>query len=200
MEQFLDYWNKYVLLEIYEKNFWKQMLEKQKVECIQFVEKYLNEVSESSALNFPTIDNIQENPGFFHAKYRLAQLDQIKGIFQVMRGEKDKSINYFIKSNNIIDESFVIAREYKNNEKSRFNYPNYMRTTKATNYYFLADYNKMEKSYGIKLQDYQKYELAVLFILQNNEETARKLLLKISSNNKCYNKAKKLLEKLNEDK
>ena len=189
----MDYWKMYFDNQIFNKPYWTFMLENKKLEDINQVENYLNDFIKEAELGLATIDNIQNNPGYFHAYYRLAQIKQIKGIVCVMKNKNEKAKPFFEESNGLIEKSFKVANEYRENPKNKFNYPNYMRTVRAINYHFLGDFEKTHYSYGNKIKPYQMFEKAQLYLLENKVEEAIKILNEIPQNDNCYNKGIRLL-------
>lgn len=198
LDNYLDYWRMYFEHQIYNKDYWRLMFENKKYEEINQVDDYISKFIEVSDTSIATIDNIQENPGYFHAHYRLAQVKQIKGIIYYIKNKKDESVKFFEESNEIINKIFTVANEYRKNDKNRFNYPNYARSVRAINYYFIGDYERAHDSFGFKLRPYQMYEDAQIYLLQGEKDKAKERLNNIPKDDTCYNKANKLMEKINE--
>jgi tetratricopeptide (TPR) repeat protein len=141
-------------------------------------------------------NNIDDNPNYFELRYRLSQIEQIKGITLLMRGKPiEQCLEYFESSVKYADDVLNSAKELRNTGFRGFKDPEYVKPIKAISLFFLHDYNECHKCF-INAKPYMLYEEARIFVLCNQIDEALRVLAKIPENDKCRNKANKFRDSL----
>lgn len=201
IDYLFKFWEDYIANRIYGREVKDyKFSEKRQKEMIN-TKKYLDKICEISDYEHLGVDQIISKPSYFDVEYRIAQIYQNMGLLLILSkaGEEDYN-NAFNKSNQIIDELLSVANKYKENRNIHFNYPNYVKLPKAINLYLLKKYDECHICFK-NCKDYMKYEEARIYMLTNETDKAKMCLNSISSKDKVFNKAQKLLKKLeNENK
>jgi len=137
-----------------------------------------------------------KNPSYFDLKYRIAQINLVKGIVYVLK-HKNKSAcdSLFEETFKISEELLIRARELHKRGRWKGNYPDYVKPIKAKALYFLGRYEECHKCF-YKAKKYMLYEQAQIYALCNESEKALEILKQIPENDNCSNKAKELIEVL----
>ena len=193
IDELFNYWDIYFNWKVGKKEIKQIMISSKYDEKISDIESTLQQLTEYCDINNPTIDLINEKPSYFDIQYRMAQIYQIRGIFEGLRGNKEHCYDYFRKSNEIIEKLFEVATKYRNNENAKFSYPNHTKKIQAINYYYLGDNEKCHNCF-YRAKVYMQYEEARLYVLQKEVDKAIQILQMIPSNDKCFNKSQRLLE------
>lgn len=196
IDNIYDYWECYWNKELFNKDikdvkFSDLREEDIKRDCV-LMEK-LNNILNIGNVN---IDLINSKPNYFDVRYREAQLEQVKGLYKMLKGfDKSRYVAHFEKSKEIIDDAMNVAHKYRKNPYAKFNFPHYLKLPKAINHYFLQEYELIEDCF-IKARFYMIYEKGVISALMGKIELAINELSSIPENDNCYNKAQKLIERL----
>ena len=141
-------------------------------------------------------NNIDDNPNFFELRYRLAQIEQTKGITLLMRGQPiEELLEYFERSVKYADDVLNAAQELRNTGFRGFKFPDYVNPIKAISLFFLHDYNKCHRCF-INAKPYMLFEEARIFVLSDDIGEAIRVLAQIPENDKCRNKANKLRDSI----
>ena len=197
IDSFLAYWDDYVKFMLWEQKTKSYKLQSTYLNRIISVENYLNILF--SEKNFDDLSkiNIQDKPGYFDVQYRLAQIEQIKGLVYVMKEKKPSEYTHFFeKSNGRIDAIFSLAKERKE-KNEKFNFPHYAKLPKAINLYFLENYEECHRCF-YHARPYMLYEEACIYALCKDYTNAANILTQIPESDTCYNKAQKLIERIQE--
>jgi hypothetical protein len=194
-----QYWDLYFENKFYNKPIKSYKLERKQLSDITTVDEYMQRICEEKDLSQPNLDLLLEKPSYFEIKYRLAQIKQIEGIVYILKGKGcEEYEKYFKESNAHLEDLFNVVKTYK--EKVKFNFPDYARVPQAINDFFLGDAETCHRRF-YRAKPYMKYEEARLYILEGDNENAKRILMEIPREDKCYNKAQKLLRDLeNENK
>ena len=193
LDNFLNYWDEYVRNKLFGKSYWSFMFEEKQKNRLDLVEEYLLRLINDEYFEQANIDNIKDNPGYFHIVYRLSQAKQQKAIFNIVTSKNYTDL--LKESNELIKKSFGIADEYRKDKENKFNYPSFMRKIKAINYYLLGEYEEAHRTYsGSRLRTYEIYENALLFALHGDAKNALDTLRFIPKPDLCRKKADFLME------
>ena len=192
------YWDAYVNREIFSTPISKYLLEKERLDLLLQVEHNLTEIitTRRYSLNQQRV-KLGSYPNYFHIYYRLAQVEQSKGIvYIVTKKPQEDCQKFFEQSNTYLNSILTVAKQEQ--ERQRFSYPNYAKLPKAINMFFLGKYDKCHYILS-KGQPYEKYEEGVMYYLQRDKSKALEVLRGIPADNNCYKKAQKLIELIEND-
>lgn len=195
----LNYWQVYYNNKLFNYEIKDLYTKDLKLDDINYIEGILNKLSDFCELNVVSIDHVNSKPNCFDIWYRIAQIKQIKGIYFIFKeGQNQKSLDLFDESNKILKNAFEVAIKYKNNQYAKFKFPDYIKSTQAINYYFLGEYELCHKCFN-NARNYMLYEEAIFYLLQEKKDKAISNLSIIPNNDKCYNKAQKLIERIKDE-
>ena len=142
-----------------------------------------------------TASNINDKPSFFDAQYRKAQILQSRGFVALLTGkEQDEYLPLFCDSAGIIDNLLKTAKQLRS-QGIRFMFPDYLKVPQAVNYCILHKDNQIDNLF-FKAKPWMMYDFARICVLNENLGKALQLLKEIPKEDKCYNKAEKLIERL----
>ena len=195
IDMFFTYWDDYVKLNLYDQSFYRRILEAPRLQHILKVEEYLKQLfAEKNCDDISQVD-LQDKPNYLEIQYRLAQIKQIEGIVYVLLGKaKSEYIRYFEKSNEHIEELLSFAKNQKE-KNARFNFPHYAKLPKAINLYFLEEYEQCHRCF-YHAREYMIYEQGCIYALCKDYDNAIVALSTIPEANTCYNKAQKLMQRI----
>ena len=198
LENYLCYYDAYVDNKIFEKPIKDYLFKKERLENILEIESHLNKIIELRGYNENNKRiNLQDKPSYFDIYYRLSQIEQLKGLVYILKGEKEeKYIDFFKNSNEYVEKVLKLAKERVGKEK--FLFPDFVKLIKAINLHFLNQYDECHKNF-YKAKSYMIYEEGVLYYLQGEKERALKVLKTIPSNDMCYNKSQTLIERIEDE-
>ena len=196
IDMFLNYWEHYFNHKTFAVEIKQYILsERRKLEIIN-ISNLLSKLHTFCGFENVSIDHIKEKPNYFDIMYRIAQINQITGIYNILTGQDKKIYEpYFAESNKIISNILKVANTYSQNSNVKFNYPHYVKLPKAINHYFLKETEECHRCF-YKSKIYMQFEEARIYILEGDKEKATKILSAIPDTDKCYNKSQKLLGKL----
>lgn len=174
------------------KNYYKDDIQMNRIDkCAE----YLHIVLELSP-DQVNRNNIDNNPNYFELRYRLAQIEQTKGIILLMRGQPiEELLECFERSVKYADDVLNAAQELRNTGFRGFKFPDYVNPIKAISLFFLHEYNKCHRCF-INAKPYMLFEEARIFVLSDDIGEAIRVLAQIPENDKCRNKANKLRDSL----
>ena len=196
INQLLNYWDVYFNMKQYGIQPREYTTKEERITVIKTIDKYLEEVHSLLGCSNPTIENINQKPSYFDVKYRLAQIKQIEGFVYIFKGyDEDTHRKYFIESNAHLEELFATVKNYKGNEKAKFNFPSYAKIPQAVNDFILGDTKNCHGRF-YRAKPYMQYEEARLYALEGDNESAKRILMAIPPEDKCYNKSQRLLRDL----
>lgn len=198
LENLLKYYDSYVDNKIFEKPIKEFLFKKERLESIPKIEAYLNKIIELRGYNQGNTNiDLRVKPSYFDIYYRLSQVEQIKGLIYVLKGEKEeKFIGFFNTSNRYANKVLTLAKERMGHEK--FLFPDFIKLIKAINLHFLKQYNDCHKNF-FKVKNYMIYEQGVLYYLQNDKVHSLEVLKTIPNNDTCYNKAQTLIKRIKDE-
>lgn len=195
LENLLKYYDAYVNNNIFGKPIKDFLFKKERLESIPKIESYLNKIIELRGYNQDNKNiDLRVKPSYFDIYYRLSQVEQIKGLVYVLKGEKEeKFINFFQASNEYVNKVLDLAKERSGQEK--FLFPDFVKLIKAINLHFLKQYDECHKNF-FKAKNYMIYEQGVLYCLQEEKELALQVLKTIPNKDTCYNKTQTLIKRI----
>lgn len=194
---FFNYWDDYVKLNIFNQEIKPYMLKDQQLKEIVKAEEYLTQLFTKKNFDNLSQINLQDKPSYFDLQYRLAQIEQIKGIVYVLKGKASSDFaHFFEKSNERIDALFSLAKDRKE-KNEKFNFPHYAKLPKAINLYFLESYEECHRCF-YHARAYMLYEEACIYALCKDYANAVEILTQIPKSDTCYNKAQKLIQRIQE--
>lgn len=195
IDNYFTYWDDYVKLHIFDQAIKAYKLKDQQLKEIVQVEEYLKRLYSEKHFDDLSLIDLQDKPNYFEVQYRIAQLEQIKGIVYVMKGKEYSEFFHFFKESNErlnILLSYAKAQKEKN---EKFNYPHYAKLPKAINLYFIGEYDECHRCF-YRAREYMLYEEGCIYALCKDYSNAIKVLSTIPEQDKCYNKAKNLLSNI----
>ena len=198
IENLLNYYDAYVDNKIFGKPIKEILFKKERLESIPKIESYLNKIIELRKYNQDNKNiDLKVKPSYFDVYYRLSQVEQIKGLVYLLKGEKeDKAKSFFELSNDYVKKVLDLAKERIVHEK--FLFPDFVKLTEAINLHFLKRYDECHKNF-FKAKNYMLYEQGVLYCLQNKKELALEVLKTIPNKDTCYSKAQILIKRINDE-
>lgn len=198
LENLLKYYDAYVDNNIFGKPIKEFLFKKERLESIPKIESYLNKIIELRGYNQDNKNiDLRVKPSYFDIYYRLSQVEQIKGLVYVLKGEKEeKYIDFFKTSNEYVNKVLNLAKERAGKEK--FLFPDFIKLIKAINLHFLKQYNDCHKNF-FRAKNYMIYEQGVLYYLQNEKEHSLEVLKTIPNKDTCYNKAQTLIKRIKDE-
>lgn len=186
-------WEKYSSNLINAQPHKSYFFETERLEKMCVVEGYLKKIIEIEHYESGSF-KLSDHPNYLDILYRLAQLEQEKGLVYVARGKMEDSQSFFKKSNEIVKQVFALA--YDRREKGeKFNFPYHVKLTKAVNLYFLGAYEQCHKCFN-NAEPYMLYEEGVMYYLSGEKQFALDVLGRIPEGNMCYEKSQKLIERI----
>lgn len=195
IDNYLDYWESFTKKNVLGWDYPKYILTDERENLIDETLRYLKEIIE--IFNYDNEDvkfNFRETPNYFHFQYRLAQMEMLKGVFLKIKGSVGQEVKeLFLSSKTRINRLFKEADRLR--DVRGFKYPNYAKEIKGINCFFLDESDKSHKCFRNAVP-YMLYEEANIYYLESNKEKAIECLSKIPSNDKCFNKAQLLKEKI----
>ena len=89
-------------------------------------------------MNFDDLNHLDldDDPNYFELQYRLAQIEQVKGIVYVMKGKNREDFAHFFEASNRRIETLLSCAKVQKEKDARFNYPSYVKPVQAINLYF----------------------------------------------------------------
>lgn len=198
LENLLKYYDAYVDNKIFGKPIKDFLFKKERLESIPQIESYLNKIIEIRGYSQDNKNiDLRAKPSYFDIYYRLSQVEQIKGLVYILKGEKEeKYLDFFKNSNEHIEKVLNLAKEKIKQE--RFLFPDFVKPVKAINMHFLNKYDDCHKNF-FKAKNYMIYEQGVLYCLQGEKDLAREVLKTIPNNDTCYNKAQILIKRIKDE-
>ena len=198
IENILRYYDAYSDNRVFNKEVSEYFFQQDKTERIVKCEKYLQKITEiESYSNKNNIDLQNDKPNYLDVYYRLAQIEQIKGLFYVLSNKPyEKYSSYFTTSNTYVDKVLELAKERRG--KEHFLFPYHVKLTKAINLHFLNQIVQCHECF-YNAKPWMIYEEGVLYFLQNNTEAALKVLKTIPQRDTCFTKAQKLINKITDE-
>lgn len=198
LENLLKYYDAYVDNNIFGKPIKDFLFKRERLKSIPKIESYLNKIIELRGYNQDNKNiDLRVKPNYFDIYYRLSQVEQIKGLVYILKGEKEeKYIVFFKTSNEYVNKVLNLAKERAGHEK--FLFPDFIKLIKAINLHFLKQYNDCNKNF-FRAKKYMIYEQGVLYCLQKEKEQALEVLNTIPNNDTCYNKAQILIKRIKDE-
>lgn len=198
IENLLQYYKAYTSNVIFKKPIGEYFLQQDKMADILKCDEYLHIILDvGNYKDKERVDLQHDKPNYFEVYYRLAQIEQMKGLIYILKGEQyDKYAKYFSTSNIYVENVLALAKERKG--KENFSFPYYTKCTKAINYHFLNQYEKCHECF-YNAKPWMIYEQGVLYYLQDSKKEALKVLKTIPQSDTCYNKAQTLINKINDE-
>lgn len=193
-ERFKRYWDIYFDVAESNASYPAYMVDEERIQLLNRCSDYLDRIIALTPVK-PDFNNIKYKPNYFDIQYRVALIEQYKGFIPVLRGKaKDEYLPIFEKSRDIIDGLLIEAETLKK-QGARFLYPNYVKMPQSINLFFLGETDKCERCYD-RAQPWMKYQKGQMLALFSRYADAISVLKEIPPNDLCYNKAQKLIERL----
>jgi hypothetical protein len=168
-------------------------LAKERLEKVNVVEKYLTQMIIEE--NYESGNyKLGKTPNYLHVLYRIAKLEQHKGIVYIVNGLVDKANKFFEKSNDIVKRVLDIAHQ-KRAQGERFKFPDFIKTTRAINYFFLHNEEQCHKCFN-KAEAYMLYDEALMYYFSGKKQQALNILREIPSNDMRYEKAQSFMKRI----
>ena len=165
-----------------------------KLQELILVEKYLQKIHSEINCDDITKLDLDDDPNYFELQYRIAQVEQTKGIVYVMKNKPAEEYwHFFEESNKRIEDLVSCANEFKKKGRAKFNFPHYAKLPKAINLYFLENYEECHRCF-YHARSYMLYEEACIYALCKDYTNAASILTQIPESDTCYNKSQKLIE------
>lgn len=196
IDNLLKYYETYTNNKIFGKPIKEALFKKERLETIPQIEGFLNKIIQMRGYNKENANiDLGTKPSYLDIYYRLAELEQIKGLVYVLKGEKkEKYLTYFKQSNVYVKKVLDIALE-KRRLNFKFLFPYFIKVTQAINYHFLNEIEECHKCF-YKAKPYMIYEQGILYCLQGNMKLVTEVLKSIPANDNCHNKAQILIERI----
>ena len=193
-KKFKRYWDIYFDVAESDASYPAFMVNEERIQLLDRCSDYLVKITTLTPEK-PDFNNIKDKPNYFDIQYRVALIEQYKGFIPVLRRKaKDEYLPFFEKSRDIIDGLLAEAETLKT-QGARFLYPNYVKIPQAINLFFLGETDKCERCFD-RAQPWMKYQKGQMLALFSRYADAIPVLKEIPPNDLCYNKAQKLIERL----
>ena len=191
-----NFWDDYIMLHIFGVKLNERRMNHIKLQEIVLVDKHLQKIySEMNCDDITRLD-LDDDPNYFELQYRIAQVEQIKGIVYVMKNKSpEEYLHFFEESNKHIDALLLCAKELKKSGYAKFNFPYYAKPLQAINLYFLGRTEESHKCF-YNAKTYMLYEEACIYTLCKDYANAIRVISEIPERDTCYNKAQKLLTEI----
>lgn len=185
----LDLWKEYININVYKNPINDFIFNKFRMDLIMKIENYLDKIMDLQNYNNDEIED--SKPEYMFVLYRKAELEQIKGlIYALKEGITDNAKKFFQESNSCIEKVFKFF--YK--QKVKKSYPYYVNPIKAINYYFLGEFDKIDKCFE-RPKPYMHYVWGIINYLIGKKDIALKNIININEKDKAnYSNAIKLKE------
>ena len=185
----LDLWKEYININVYKNPINDFIFNKFRMDLIMKIENYLDKIMDLQNYNNDEIED--SKPEYMFVLYRKAELEQIKGlIYALKEGITDNAKKFFQESNSCIEKVFKFF--YK--QKVKKSYPYYVNPIKAINYYFLGEFDKIDKCFE-RPKPYMYYVWGIINYLIGKKDIALKNIININEKDKAnYSNAIKLKE------
>ena len=198
LENLLPYYDSYVSNKLFNEPIKEFLFKKERIDSISKIEMYLNKIVEIRQFDNSDVSiDLRVKPSYFDVYYRLSQIEQIKGLVYILKGDDLNNGNeFFEKSNEYVKNVLDLAKLKTGQEK--FLFPDFVKLIKAINMHFLKRYDDCHRNF-FRAKNYMIYEQGVLYCLQGNREEALKVLNLIPAKDNCYNKAQLLIKRIEDE-
>ncbi len=194
---FSRYWDVYFDNLYYGAEIPEYLINGYAADLIKKCDDYIH-IIEDMIPGEPTIENINDKPGYLDVHYRDAQFAMAKAFLLRLRNyPAERYLTYIEEAEKKLGTLLDQAKELRE-KGAHFVFPHYMKPPLAVCYYFENKPEESLKCFSRNDQPWIKYEQARILLLLGDTAEAIELLEHIPGRDLCRNKADTLLVQIKE--